>query len=349
MRKNSKKTNVKSSILVLLLIAILLIASTYAWFTANTTVTISTLDVHVEATNGLQISANAIDWKAVLEKAEITPGAEGSTLNTKYSGNVNQLPVNLTPVSTIGEIANNKLKMFKGTVAANPSTGVWQLTSEAESEEHRITEETPNADFIAFDIFLKIDKETPVKLTGTSGVIAKTVGTGPDAVTDDRGLKNASRVAFLVLGNCDALSSTSTMQGLSGGTGLGTDPKQVYIWEPNYDVHTADGQYNASQYYGQTVSLTGNAAPLAYEGLKSAFSTPLALNANSTSYPDYFAGVTPDIATIYGNTTKQSFLTLKPGVTKIRVYMWIEGQDVDCENSASGSDIQLNLGFTIDE
>ena len=28
--------------------------------------------------------------------------------------------------------------------------------------------------------------------------------------------------------------------------------------------------------------------------------------------------------------------------------MWIEGQDVDCENNASGTDISYNLQFTID-
>ena len=43
MSKRREKKNLKSSLLVLLLIAILLIASTYAWFTANTTVTISSL------------------------------------------------------------------------------------------------------------------------------------------------------------------------------------------------------------------------------------------------------------------------------------------------------------------
>ena len=63
-RKENRK-NLKSSLLVLLLIAILLIASTYAWFTANRTVSIDTLEVNVQASNGLQISTNAVDWKAV--------------------------------------------------------------------------------------------------------------------------------------------------------------------------------------------------------------------------------------------------------------------------------------------
>ena len=42
-------------------------------------------------------------------------------------------------------------------------------------------------------------------------------------------------------------------------------------------------------------------------------------------------------------------MTLSRGVTKIRIYMWVEGQDVDCENNASGGAIQFNLGLTIVE
>ena len=36
------------------------------------------------------------------------------------------------------------------------------------------------------------------------------------------------------------------------------------------------------------------------------------------------------------------------GATKYRVYMWIEGQDIDCENNASGTDLEFNLSFSLD-
>ena len=45
---------------------------------------------------------------------------------------------------------------------------------------------------------------------------------------------------------------------------------------------------------------------------------------------------------------EQKIFALTAGITKVRVYMWIEGQDVDCENTASGTDISYNLQFTID-
>lgn len=39
--------------------------------------------------------------------------------------------------------------------------------------------------------------------------------------------------------------------------------------------------------------------------------------------------------------------SLKAGITKVRLYMWIEGQDVDCEDDASGSNIAFDLQLTV--
>lgn len=53
--KKQKKSNLKVSLLLLLLAAVLLISSTYAWFIANNTATISTINVKVETVEGIQI------------------------------------------------------------------------------------------------------------------------------------------------------------------------------------------------------------------------------------------------------------------------------------------------------
>ena len=39
-------------------------------------------------------------------------------------------------------------------------------------------------------------------------------------------------------------------------------------------------------------------------------------------------------------------IRFQPGVIKLRVYIWIEGQDYDCEDYAPGTDLQFNLSFT---
>ena len=69
-KRNKRKSNLRVSLLLLLLAAILLVSSSYAWFTANKTVTVSTLDVNVEAQNGLQISTNGTTWKSIISKTD---------------------------------------------------------------------------------------------------------------------------------------------------------------------------------------------------------------------------------------------------------------------------------------
>ena len=60
---------------------------------------------------------------------------------------------------------------------------------------------------------------------------------------------------------------------------------------------------------------------------------------------DHFAKVTTAWSTPQ-TMTAQDYGNLKAGITKIRVYMWVEGQDVDCENGASGTDIAYTIQFS---
>ena len=327
--KNKKKLNLRSSLLVLLLIAILLIASTYAWFTANTVVTISTLNVHVETKGGLQISADGINWKTVLSNDDIAPDKL-----TTYAANVNQIPTILEPVSTTGNVAKGKMDMFYGVVtaaaAADDAAGIklgdFTLTASKETDTQGTT-----GKYIVFDAFLKVDKNQPLALTENSDVKAD------PAKGDDRGLKNAARVAFVP-------STKVAADGADKATIQGLVPDgKACIWEPNDDVHTAAAVSAASSIYGQTTSKTG-AAPLPYYGVKAEIKKPVPLNSTAEAS---FAKVTPSIQTTESNKDTKEVFGLKKGITKVRIYMWVDGQDVDCENNASGSDITYDVQFSI--
>ena len=56
--------------------------------------------------------------------------------------------------------------------------------------------------------------------------------------------------------------------------------------------------------------------------------------------------MTPKITTPTGNSAYQLLLNLQAGITKVRVYLWLEGQDVDCENNASVGDLAFSLQFS---
>ena len=55
-KKEDRKKRFRSLILLLFITIIMFGTSTYAWFTANRVVTISSIDVNVQASNGIQIS-----------------------------------------------------------------------------------------------------------------------------------------------------------------------------------------------------------------------------------------------------------------------------------------------------
>ena len=68
--------------------------------------------------------------------------------------------------------------------------------------------------------------------------------------------------------------------------------------------------------------------------------------ASANNYPNYFKKVDVKYYTKNGFDANTEIFNLRAGITKIRVYMWVEGQDVDCENNASIGNMSLNLQFS---
>ena len=329
MTKNKRKKRSKKifiAILMILFSGVVLTASTYAWFTANKTVTVDKIEVNVAASNGLQISVDASNWKTLISNADI----QGA--GTTYTGAVNQLPTtSIVPTSSIGEIDTTTgfMKMFKGDIVSNAS-GTNILKAVQSTETHSKT----SGDFIAFDLFFQVTEDTPVYLTSASKVIA---------VGDSKGIENAARVAFVEQGNAAAGTAVGTVQALKSD---GTTP--AIIWEPNTDVHKPAAVVAALSTYGITTTETG-AARINYNGVKAPISEGENILLNSTD-EKYFSAVTPKLTSVAAGIPNDAYLqlfTLKAGTTKVRIYMWVEGQDVDCENNASGSSLAYNLQFSV--
>lgn len=335
-RKKSRKLLL--AVLMLLLTGGLLATTSYAWFTANKTVTVSNINVNVAAANGLQISVDAVDWKATITNEDILGTISGA--NTNYTTNNNQLPLtatSLAPVSSVGATAaNGFMDMYLGEIEADENTGVYHLSATKDTE----TKQSNGGHFIAFDLFFQVQEDTQIYLTEKAGVVAGETNSG---------IHNAARIAFINEGNKPAGTQANQVQAL-------VDAQTPIFWEPNYDVHTAAGIANASSVYGKSTTATG-AARLGYFGVKAPIAKPGEL-LNSTAEA-YFKEVTPepDAGELPANylitpaagvdaNAYQKLMVLKAGITKVRIYMWVEGQDVDCENNASGGDISFNLQFS---
>ena len=309
-------------LILLFITAVLFATSTYAWFTVNRLVQVDSLNVKVEAAGGIDISTDGIHWKSGINGEDITEASKF------YASSINQIPMKMEPVSTGGNVSNGMLEMFFGTVS-NDSKGNFVITSKRDIE----VSGNRDGNFIAFDLFFRVTKDTSLYLTSNSG--AKYTG---DKIP---GIENASRFAFLVLGNTNSGSSPDVIQSMRGNQG-------VYIWEPNYDVHKAAAVAHARDTYGITTTENG-ADAIGYSGVKADITKEnnvLVGNATAEKNATLFDAVTPQFKTTEGNTAQFKFLSLTKGITKVRVYMWVEGQDVDCENNASGGNIDFNLQIT---
>lgn len=319
-----KKQNRRRKLLIpLFFSSFLLLTTTYAWFSANRMVSIDSLNVHVQADGGLEVSTNAIDWKQVVTVQDIM------NARSKYATSVNQLPYRMYPVSSGGNIDNGKLELFVGNATNNSDDFI--LVADRSIETESFGEES-EGHFIAFDVFFRVKTDKELYLDGSS----KVEYTGDS----NSGIENATRIAFLVEGS--SVDEPNISQALNNAT-------SPIIWEPNYDVHTEYGVSHASTVYGLSTVQSG-APILPYDGvvavIPSDLSIPISL-ANVATYPGLFKNVNIDISTPNSGGVNQKILDLHPSVTKVRIYMWIEGQDVDCEDNASYGDITFDLKFTI--
>ena len=314
--KRKKQKKLSSLILLLLLLVVLLGTSTYAWFTSNKNVSVEGIDVQVTTSSGLLISADATNWKTTLKNADLT--------SASWDGIKNQLPgtiTNTTTGKTMDTTETGALDMYDGEVTSDG--GVLKLsTTKAAKEAHGTS-----GNYVAFDVFFK---------TETAGQIYLTTSANVTATAEDKGLKNASRIAFVKEGNKPADAAVNEIYALNGAT-----ETDVVVWEPNFDAHTSYGVTQASTVYGiNTLSAgTGN-AKVEYKGVKAPVQT------KELTYTDENYVKVDTIGTLATPTSYTAIFSLATGITKMRIYFWVEGQDVDCENNASGTGISLNIALS---
>ena len=309
---------------------IFLSTMTYAWFTSNRIVDLQFFDIHVETDGGLEISENAIDWKS-----EITVDELKNAYKT-YPSSLNQIPGTMKPMSSAGILdANGYLNMFYGQ-ADSLGTKDFYLSAYRKIEE-RTTELSNEGDFIAFDVFFKSTTPKALYLNEQSYVTPKDAG-------ESLGIENSARVACIKEGTLPLETNIGTVQNMKT-----SNERNVIIWEPNYDVHTEYGVSNALKTYNIKIPLA-NAKELSYDGIIGtvASSSRIKLgDANSMNHPELFKKVDVNIYTKKEYSGNNYLFELDPGITKMRVYMWLEGQDVDSENKASQGDITYFLEFTL--
>lgn len=312
MKKTIKKRAFVSAIAMLIVSAIVLTSSTFAWFSMSKEAKVESMDLTVSSPAGIQISANASAWTASLTLDELF-NAKSTSRYKAYDGNTNLMPVDLIPVST----------GFRNYNSSTGNADFYKLTlndaGRATSETvNQISTNANNCGFVAFDLFFKVAEDTTVYY-GTSEF---TDNSNSDILT-------ALRVGFQPMGNTTSTEAADAIA-LKTSSAINT-----IIYEVDSQNRSADSLANGNT----TGTVTTNYV----------YSSGVAGNVNSnfvlsgaTGTGSYTGKLRLDTA----SATDKSF-SLKAGVSKMRIYIWVEGQDIDCRNSVAGAVLSAALKFTI--
>ena len=367
MTKRSQKSLRKIKLLLLLIVLtiILAITATYAWFSSQREVEITGMKINVEVAESMQISLDGEHWVQSITLANMRQFYGTYSVETTHQANeddnTNYVPTELLPVSTIGEISSGKLQFMTGEAQMN-STGTTSVTANPCSETDLVKTATVSQrengnkshPYLVFDMYLRnYSRKEADNLRLNTGsriwVNAGRLGTASQEGNgkEGTGLENCVRVGMVIYENTTQLTSSGeTIRGL---TSAGTNAK-VAIWEPNDKEHIQEVITNSGR------GVQANTTMPTY-GIKYSSSVVTIDNVEATSGTNISEQKTmkPEYSLVSGTISATNIVDINNEevklagnkITKVRVYIWLEGQDVDCINSASyGDRLQANLKLT---
>ena len=370
-------------IIACLLTAFLLIAGTYAWFIGMKTVNVSSFDVQIAAIDGLSLSLDGSTWADTVVINQGNYNTVNTSNNTNSWGGSGLYP--LSTAGIIDTTASRLIMYEKGSFTTTPG-GYRVMASQVRNTVSGNAEQDGYVVFDLFVKNLSgheyyatqnVLNEEAIYLTPDSKVTV--ASNGGVAGT---GIENSVRVGFAQIGRVEATTTTqSTITGITCATaGAVTgicSSRPAQIWEPNDRNHvqnainwyatsckhrTGADLTQASSFSGDCVTLTdGKYVQTNAIGGVIDYSDRVDVY-DGLDYNGYTASIasTPQTGKLYAydyftdteksltGVERPTFITLAPNsITKIRIYIWIEGQDVDNYDFASlGKKISVAFGLT---
>lgn len=171
--------------------------------------------------------------------------------------------------------------------------------------------------FVAFDLFIKVKSATTVKF-GSSSVSCE----------GNAELPTAMRIALI---NCGTVQENAEASAIQSVLPTNTDSRKV-VYEVDATNHTAEAVSHGASGVMSTRGILG---------------TGTNINCDLT-FPNIITEKTGGIRATVATTASAAKINVAAGITRMRVYMWMEGNDVDCANDVAGSTINFNLVLEID-
>lgn len=383
-RSSQRKRNL---FLICLFLAVICLTSTYAWFIGLQDVAVDSFDVSIAVTDTLLLSLDGENWaqEVIIDEDVYTTQAYAG--NTNSWATTGLVPLSSAGKVDDGSSRMVLYRHAAITASPSSSARVSAQAGGYHILASRINNyngkpEQPG--YIAFDLFIKNKNGAYFEEYDPNNEEAIYLSTDSLAYVsynggvEGTGIENTVRVGFAQIGRVSAETTDVDMiTGISCQGGNGVTPicsrRTAQLWEPNDTAHvpSAISFYNTAcrQRTGYDVTLSssyngkecaslvngkyfptypiskdipsGNKTVDIYDG-HNGYSGSI-----SSGYLSEYVTFT-DSQKIVTGTERPTFFTLAAAsITKIRVYVWIEGQDIDnYDYAAAGLKIQVGFGFT---
>jgi hypothetical protein len=334
------KINLRTLLFIIFFTAVLLVFSSYAWLSSSLNVQVKFFDLVVSSDRGLFISLDGIDFT---ESVEISLDSIITNLKATYPNHTNQWSASgLWPVSSPGirNANSDKFDIFVGDVVKYKDAArknikylKTKLVTENNSEAANI--------YMAFDIFLKNVSGSPKSdnLYFADDTFVDFVEGTPDDVKEDMsGIMNSMRFGIVKVGTVPSKSDVNSIQNMVCNNNC-----QMVIYEPNSTRHSA---FSIERTAPLGINLVDGVHYQTYASISEGTYLQYTSGQPGTGIPldtEHFA--LQKAITDFENPIFQ----IPNGITKCRVYVWIEGQDVDSlETNSKGASIALAINFEKD-
>ncbi len=385
MQKSSKKNNRRKKNLVLLcaFTAIILTVSTYAWFIGMRTVNVAAFEVNIASTKSLLLSIDGENWTDTLT----INGDNYNTSAYEGNTNSWEKLIPVSTIGDMDKTSSRMKLYEKSSMTTTPGgyrlMAYPVQNTGAKEVKGYVAFDLFIKNFTGSKYYIDMNQanEEAIYLTTNSKVGVAAAGVA------GTGIENSVRVAFAQIGRVIGTSTDKTLiTGINctGNADTETDEdkavtgicRNATIWEPNDLAHVknainwyetscktrkaagtdvtkidsfdttacsgvVDGQYAPT--YAVTKEIKESDNVDVYDGAKYNTYTKSVDDGFLTEF-DYFTDTEKNLKGV----ERPEFMSLAPNsITKVRVYIYIEGQDIDNYDFASiGKMITVNFGFT---
>ncbi|NLW14831.1 MAG: hypothetical protein GX038_01015 [Erysipelothrix sp.] len=336
-----KRKNKRLLIVIAFFSAILLSVSTYAWFSSTLNVKIRFIELGVDSNTGISISLDGIIFS---EEVMISMDSIIIDLKETYPNHTSQWSYGLWPVSSNGIKTpdDDKFSIYVGdlvrTRERNDNGSGKRLLNTNLTNENR---PKPTNSFVSFDIFFKNVTGSPFPdnlYFDETTYIDFAKDTEEDVREQMQGIMNSIRIGILKINSVPLDSSVDDIQNMKCNNEC-----HAVIYEPFSTKHSEESIETAEN-YGITL-VDGETIPT-YAMISSGRRLEHTCGHEGTGIPlltDYFS--------LQNTVTnfEDPIMQVPHAITEARVYIWVEGQDIDSlETYSKGTVLELGINFVKD-